>query len=224
MPRKVYKKKVYRKKRYSKRPAKGLNSLAYQGPLRRQLKTTMTYCDQYTLQPTSAPVTSHQMFSLNGLHDPDITGFGHQPRGFDQLMTLYDHYVVIGVQVEALVTNLTTATAAVVATIRDNNVPDTNFISQMENPNRKTIMLAGSDAGGSAKSIKFNFNPNKFLGRSHPLSDPDVKGTATANPLEGCFLQIGHLSDNGNTRNPISLTITMKYLCVLIEPKQVGES
>ena len=35
-------------------------------------------------------------FALNNLFDPNLTGVGHQPHGFDQLSTIYNRYRVIG--------------------------------------------------------------------------------------------------------------------------------
>lgn len=42
----------------------------------------------------SAGSTSIQAYNLNSLFDPDRTGVGHQPYGFDQLAALFAHYRV----------------------------------------------------------------------------------------------------------------------------------
>lgn len=43
-----------------------------------------------------------QIFRLNSLYDPDETGVGHQPYGFDQLALLYRRYKVSAVLVEII--------------------------------------------------------------------------------------------------------------------------
>lgn len=40
--------------------------------------------------------TQDRVFRGNSLFDPDLTGVGHQPRGFDQLAGLYNVYRVLG--------------------------------------------------------------------------------------------------------------------------------
>lgn len=40
-----------------------------------------------------------QRFSLNSIFDPDITGAGHQPYGFDQMATIYARYKVLACDV-----------------------------------------------------------------------------------------------------------------------------
>lgn len=48
----------------------------------------------FSIDPAIGGLASTHVFSANGLFDTDITGVGHQPSGFDQLMTFYDHYTV----------------------------------------------------------------------------------------------------------------------------------
>lgn len=218
------KKTTYRrrpKRRYRKRPA-GVNR--YQGPLMRQLKTNLTYSDTYSMT-SSFVTTSSQVWSLNGLHDPDITGIGHQPRGFDELIALYDHYVVIGCEVELLLANTQVNQAALcVATIRDNNIAVTSLSDQLEATNRQTIQLAPEGTGGSTRRMHFRINPNKFLGRSKPLADPDLKGNAASNPQEGCFLHLGCIASAGDVAVTVQCTATIKYLVMMIEPKNPSQS
>ena len=59
-----------------------------------KVKTKLRYVEYFTLNPAAAGLPATHVFSANGLYDPNITGVGHQPRGFDQLMALYDHYYV----------------------------------------------------------------------------------------------------------------------------------
>ncbi|QGQ63634.1 capsid protein [Chicken circovirus 5] len=55
----------------------------------------LTYCDNVTLDP-GANVVAGRVFRANGLFDPDVALGGHQPYGFDQLMSIYNRFVVLG--------------------------------------------------------------------------------------------------------------------------------
>ena len=87
--------KKQRRKRYSK---KRLNIHSFRSPVPLKMAATLLYSDQITLNPAAGTVSKH-VFSANGLFDPNITGVGHQPRGFDQYMALYNHYTVIGARI-----------------------------------------------------------------------------------------------------------------------------
>jgi len=64
--------------------------------------TKMTYADQNNAAGTG-PQT--YVYCQNGLYDPDITGVGHQPRGFDQLEELYTRYYVYAARFDVTVLN-----------------------------------------------------------------------------------------------------------------------
>ena len=53
----------------------------------------LRYVEDFTLNP-GVLGASVQVFSMNGLFDPNITGGGHQPMFFDNYTALYDSYRV----------------------------------------------------------------------------------------------------------------------------------
>jgi hypothetical protein len=62
-----------------------------------EMFTVLRYCEQITYTP-SATVCSTNTFSANGAYDPNVTGTGHQPFGFDQLCSAsgpYNRYSVL---------------------------------------------------------------------------------------------------------------------------------
>ncbi len=74
--------------RYSVSNAPGI------GFLNPHLYVTLTYSE--TIQFSNATlVGSQQIFNLNSIYDPNRTGGGHQPYGFDTLITLYNRYRVL---------------------------------------------------------------------------------------------------------------------------------
>lgn len=110
MPQKKYNKNMKRK-----RPAKKRNygkkykrvAKVYRDPFPLQVRRRLTYAFRNTIQPpnTSAGGFSiaSQIFQLNSLHDPDksvgvgvlgTSRYNHQPMGYDQIMTLYQNYLV----------------------------------------------------------------------------------------------------------------------------------
>jgi hypothetical protein len=165
------------------------------------------------------------VLSLNGMYDPDTTGTGHQPRGFDQLMLLYDHYVVTHARVRVSFANSSTAVPAIgFVCVRDNATPSTNHTDYMESTNTTYKSLGVESSSSSVSNITVDVNPPAFLGRRDPLSDPQLKGSNATNPDEGCSIHIGAYSSDLFTTSSVLMQAVIEYTAVLIEPKQVAQS
>lgn len=78
-----------------------------------RLLTKLMYSQRVSLTSTAGAITS-QLFSGNGLYDPDVSGTGSQPEGFDQMMALYGRYRVYSskIKVDFINVGSTNATSA----------------------------------------------------------------------------------------------------------------
>ncbi|AYP28731.1 MAG: putative capsid protein [Circoviridae sp.] len=59
-------------------------------------KTSLHYRETILLSSSTLLPTAFNNFSMNSLFDPNRTGTGHQPYGFDQLAAFYGRYYVTG--------------------------------------------------------------------------------------------------------------------------------
>ncbi len=218
MPRRYRKKKrVYRRKRrYNKK------SSFNQKLLGNSVATTLVYNDQFSLDAGANPSIAAHVFSANGMFDPDITGVGHQPRGFDEIMLLYDHYVVVGSKMTLLVPT-GDSTKIVGIALKDDNVMETTLVGYQEGRYVSSKMMA-PDAGGT-KIITYGFSAKRFLGRASPMSDPQLKGSDAGNPTEGAFFHVFTGAPRAGV-NPSSSVFDVKieYRVVFIEPQNPGQS
>lgn len=161
-------------------------------PEKRQHRTTLRYFGNFiSINPGIGGVAAAHVFSANGLYDPDITGTGHQPVGFDELMALYDHYTVIGSKIRVYFQNNDTSNAQFAAVVvRDRTTVSTDTREIVENGYISMCHLAtfgtGGDKGQSANSVDLS----KFLGRSNALSDSQLKGSVSANPAEQVYYHV----------------------------------
>ena len=64
-------------------------------PLRK--RATLRYVTTVSVDPPAAGINNHR-FNLGSVWDPDATGAGHQPQGFDDLAARYMDYTVLGVK------------------------------------------------------------------------------------------------------------------------------
>lgn len=195
-------------------------------PLSTKLKVVMPYQATFNLNPGIGTIGVH-VFSLNSLYDPDVTGIGHQPRGFDQLVgVLYDHYVVILTAIQVDFHNTDTTQAQIVSvTVKDNVTLESTMNDYMESGRTSYSVVSGANSGKAMARIRMTINPNKFLGRSHPLSDPQLKGSASGSPLEGCYFHIAAGPVDGTVDgSPIQCNVMLVYTAILIEPRTPGIS
>ncbi len=222
MPRQ-YKRRNYRRSAgFNRRTGSGLLESS---PLPKKFKVKMKYVDEtMTLDPGSGGVPVTKVYSLNGLFDPDITGSGHQPLGYDQFMQMYDHYTVIGARARITATNKDTGTPIqVIASIRDKTTTTTNIGQIIENGLNRWTTLGVLTSGNSTKTLTINFSTKNFFSKS-PLQEADLQGTLNNNPVEQAYLHIiVHPLDAVDT-SPVLFTIEIEYIAIMTEPKLLAQS
>lgn len=218
-------KRKYTRKRTYKRRYKKKSPSSAMGPLANTLKANLIYSERFTLNPGVGGIIATQVFSANGVFDPNISGTGHQPRGFDQLMTLYDHVIVIGAKITLQVQNTDGIEAAnVVLTLRDNDSVDIAPDNIMEYRFIKNKIFGPLGSGGNVGTVQLACNPNRFLGRSKPLSDPQLKNSVAANPTEGAFFHVSVFPSSSADMGDIDIYARIEYTCICVEPRQPAVS
>lgn len=200
-------------------------SRGLRAPVPYRLPTKLRYTGQVGLNPGLGTVPAVHVFSANGLYDPDITGVGGQPRGFDQLMALYDHCVCTYTSIDVVFyppTGETIPTQAFVAA-RDFTTVGTSFSDYSELANSKWSPMSAIQ--GYPTRIKMHLNPNTYLGRSKPLADPDLKNSSLFNPTEQVYWHVAVGSVvTGSDPGTCAAVVTIEYTVVFIEPKDPGAS
>lgn len=211
-----------RRKRYNRKPL-NVSASNQSFPLPSKFKTKLRYVERaISLDPGLGGSAASYVFSANGLYDPDITGIGHQPLGFDQLMPLYDNYTVIAtkITVEGVNTDSTHENQLVMY-MKQNSVAETQFNTLVENGNCKTLLMTPKGGSRDRGQLTMAANPNKFLGRSNPLSDDELKGTVSSNPSEQCYWIIGVAPNSSENALPVSLQVIIEYTVIFTEPKML---
>lgn len=162
------------------------------------------------------------VYSLNGLYDPDVTGVGHQPLGFDQIMPMYDHYTVIGARVRVTASNSDpTYAQRVILSIRDTATVSTALTNILENGMNRWLTLPQRDAGGSTRTLSINCSPSKFFGRK-VLQDDKYQGTIITNPADQVYLHLTiSPASSGADAAPVHCTVQIQYIAILTEPKML---
>jgi hypothetical protein len=197
-------------------------------PLPSRLHARLKYI---TYNVGSGGVTpSVYVLSANGLFDPDITGVGHQPRGFDQLIALYDHYVVEKSHCTVEFCPNGTSSGAITVSgiqLQSSSTSQSDYIDYAEQA-RCTYGIAPffSTNGGVAepKRHELSFSAKEFMGIPDPITAGKLQGTVSANPADGAFFHVFWQHLDGSTSSPLAALITVEYDAVFIEPVPVASS
>lgn len=188
------------------------------GQLPLRLRNTMRYSTSVGVTITNG-LGSH-VFSCNGLYDPDITGTGHQPMYFDQLMALYDHYNVYGSKIEIVPQNVPSqgVTIAVVCDDDGSTHSATNFVSEYGH----AVTRAFTNGGGMIPPIVKKWSQKLEFGEGASLSS-DLVGSSSANPTEQTYFCIS-CNDPTLTSFTLYLRVDIEYYTEWTELRTVSTS
>lgn len=188
------------------------------GPLPVKQTAKLIYQDRFTLNPGVGGLAANYVFSANGLFDPNITGVGHQPRGWDQLVALYDHAIVTSAKITIWAANSQSDAQQIIVRVKDGTTVTTSDDDIFEDRFIKTNSVSSLGMGPKDDYIVMTVDPIKFLGRA--FGDSELKNSVVSNPTESCYFHVSALPYAAVDSGAIYCRARIEYTCTFIEPKQ----
>jgi hypothetical protein len=168
-----------------------------------------------------------QVFSANGTYDPDITSSGHQPKGWDQLIALYDHFVVTHAKIRV------DLAPAVVSQICGVNVSGSTTASYsdpldyLELPHCSHAVSRNVITSGAQETVTLtqSVDIGKFLGVQDLMDGREFASDNSANATEDVAFHVWVASTDGasnpGTTNAIAV---IEYEGWFVEPRDPSSS
>ena len=213
------------------------------------MKTQLRYTERIEFSPTGTGVNQYQ-FVGNGLYDPNLTGTGHQPRGFDQFMDVYKRFTVLGstctvqfmyegydgpslaasagnlTQNRGTTSNVPALTPVAVGLHKAlDDLSAGTYIQQMEKDRTSWGYITGSS--GQPCTLTMNGTTKEMFGKKFVVGSEGYTGTDAANPTDTWRWQIwaGRVSDDyPQELVKVVANVVIAYDCQFTEPKTLSES
>jgi len=164
------------------------------------------------------------IFRANSLFDPDFTGTGAQPLGFDQMAAMYNRYTVTNAQIRVVFSNPSTNDFRIVVGVAlARNATLQSRTQYMESHCSWDVLPSGS-VSGDTKTVYLDVDIAKFFGVRNILDERDMSGTTTTNPLNVCYFHVWAADTGGGNPGGIQSTVEIAYTTMWKEPALLPSS
>lgn len=182
-------------------------------------RTTLKYVEKLQLNAGASGIPATYVFTANGLYDPNITGTGHQPRGFDQLKDLYDHYLVTKSTIKVtFVSGASSSVGQIVGIqLQDDSAPEADMIEAMEG---RTCSYGPLPKNDSACVKTLSFNSKSFFS----INDRLLYGQSNSNPSDQAFYVIFAQPMYNVDPAAIDVMVEIVYDVLWTEPNNLASS
>ena len=187
---------------------------------------TLKYTQLFT-SSIATTVGTQQVFNLNGCFDPDRTGGGHQPYGWDTLTTLYSAYRPLHARWKVeFGTQPVTYSCLAIPTNSQPAVTITTaatFQTVAEMPRAVVKVQGGTGAPTEVINGQINLWELAGVTQVEYLANQNYEALINANPTEELCLTIGFYNTGAST-TAVSATVTLWYTVDLHDPIALGGS
>lgn len=221
-------KRSYRRRRQQRKGMKTtISTLGSLNPIAPRYITKLKYAE--AVQVSGIGVRSYQ-WNLNSLFDPNRSGVGHQPYGFDNLcgpvgVALYNRYRVY--RVDYVVSVLTDSYNNHYAVLCSNDAtpPITNVSEARENPRSQ---YAIQNTGGTVKKITGSISLPSLTGRTKDqyMAGDNYQALYNQDPSEVMTLGVYCQGVNDDVSVPMTHTINilLQYHVEFFDPHALDQS
>jgi hypothetical protein len=185
----------------------------------------LRYATTCNVTATSGLPSTPYIFRANDLFDPDFSGTGHQPMGFDQMMSFYNHFVVIRSRMTVICRNTSAGVATAFLRVDGDSTALTSIDRIVEFGGVVTECLEAKGTSASMRKIGVSADIMKLQGvtRSAITSDPSLQGNAAASPVELTYYHLGMFDNSGTTVTGL-FDVVIEYQAVFLEPRDLALS
>jgi len=185
----------------------------------------LRYSSTFGGATASGAITSTYVIRANDLFDPDFSGTGHQPMGFDQMMTFYNHFCVVWAKLTCVFKNTAGSAPTVCLRIDADTTPLTSIDRIVEFGGCVTENLEIKGGYGANKQLSMVADIGKIQGISRVAltSDPSLQGSASASPAECTYFHIT-MWDTTATTGSCEVDIILEQIAIFTEPRDLTGS
>lgn len=184
------------------------------------------YTEAVSLSATGAGSAGSYTFSLNNLYDPNISGTGYQPIGFDQMSQIWLNYRVLKVRVKAefqVVPGATNTNEVGMYPSGLSTMP-ADFNAWFVQPFCKTGVLSASGGPGS-RQLYETYYPWSVLGvtKANYMNENDYLSSSTGGPLRPTYLHL-FAKSIGVADTSAGCRVFLEYTVLATQPVALGMS
>lgn len=193
------------------------------------------YCSAISID-AAATVFGKYTFSANSLYDPDVTGTGHQPLGYDQWSEFYNHYTVMSSKISVTfvcretVSPSTLDDAVVgICLMDDNSIPFAD-VNTMREQGRARFKYMSSRLSVGPQTVTHTYDARRFHGVKDPEDNSALQGRmgnfGTGGPPgdQAMFILFVGPQDGATDANNYLCNVTIDYIARLKEPREFTQS
>ena len=194
-------------------------------PVTRQTK--LRYVGTVDVDPASGSMGNYS-FRANSCYDPDNSGLGHQPMGFDQWATWYKKYTVLGstIRTTATVKNVSDSTGMLISAIQlsTDPTPGTGITASLERDLTHFKISSAKFQANQPITVGHSFKCKEFFALNNVMDNANVGALTTDNPLQQAYyvLQFGNVE--GLNLGNVSALVVIEYDVVFSDPLPLGQS
>lgn len=167
------------------------------------------------------------VFSANGVYDPNITGTGHQPLGFDQMMLMYNHATVVSSKMTCKFINTDASYPTnVYIHLQDSSSISSDTQNIRENGRAIWGMCAAAGTTGFQKVLSMPFSTAKFFGRKGGdiTNDDMFRSSSSSNPTEQAYYHLTVEPPFGIDLSATRIEVMITYKVIWTEPHPLTAS
>jgi len=192
---------------------------------------SLPFCNLIQLDP-GAGTASQQIYRANSVFDPNYTSGAvghpnHQPRGRDEMFTLYNKATVMGHKITVTACNDGNAGAVILALSYNQNYSAKLDILDIVEKDEVNYTVLGPKNAQPLKTINRNFSTTKFFDKKDLVDEEDFTETSTTGPALNstayCHLHCAAL-DYSTDSSAVSALVRIDYLVMFHDPIELDKS
>jgi hypothetical protein len=169
--------------------------------------------------------TGVYVFAANGLFDVNTTGAGHQPAGYDQIMALYNEYIVLGSTIKVTYANSDSGQDVICGiTLADFNNTSNDARVYIENGNTVWTEIGTFKSGNDIATLRHSADIAKYSTQA-VIDDDNFSANALSNPVDTHYYHVwAGPADASADVGSIVLNVEIRFDCLFRDPSQTALS